>query len=109
MSGYHGTEGIISCFISEFHNVYWFEEADETLPLIRLEDGGKSGRGLDNGEYDILEDGSLVIKNITFSNNQQYEIKVIDTEDVTEIFINFSVSGKLVYVTLWNTLSVNSN
>ncbi|XP_071835939.1 uncharacterized protein [Apostichopus japonicus] len=73
--GYLGKEGIISCNIDQGMNVYWFNETDEYHhSFIRMEDGYITGSGYKSNEYDILQNGSLVIRNVQYKHQQSYQV-----------------------------------
>ncbi|XP_071837543.1 uncharacterized protein [Apostichopus japonicus] len=94
VSGFCGERVFLPCdFDSNFEGVYWFEESDDDEPLIRLESGYKAGRGYKSHEYDVLQNGSLVIKNTQFTNNQQYTVILLDSEFRDDEFtVDFSVT-----------------
>ncbi|XP_071837532.1 uncharacterized protein [Apostichopus japonicus] len=94
VSGSCGESVILPCdFDPNIKGVYWFDESDEIEPLIRLESGYKIGRGHESHEYDVLQNGSLVIKNTQFTNNQQYKVILLNSEFRDETFtVDFSVT-----------------
>ncbi|XP_071837528.1 uncharacterized protein [Apostichopus japonicus] len=94
VSGSCGESVLLPCdFDPNFEGVYWFDESDGEEPLIRLENGYKSGRGYQSHEYDVLQNGSLVIKNTQFTNNQQYKVILLNSEFRDETFtVDFSVT-----------------
>lgn len=98
VSGLYGEEGMISCYFRpNFQTIIWFDETSTRDPFIRLEHDTKSGRGYDSGKYDVLQNGSLVIKTIEFINEQQYiTVAVIfGSTNITEFSILFFVIGEL--------------
>ncbi|PIK46758.1 hypothetical protein BSL78_16356 [Apostichopus japonicus] len=94
VSGSCGESVSLPCdFDPSFEGVYWFEESDGEEPLIRLENGYKAGRGYESHEYDVLKNGSLVIKNTQFTNDQQYKVILLDSEFRDDTFtVDFSVT-----------------
>ncbi|XP_071835934.1 cell adhesion molecule CEACAM5-like isoform X5 [Apostichopus japonicus] len=94
VSGLYGEEGMISCYFRpNFHTIIWFDETSTRDPLIVLENNTKSGRSYDSGKYDVLQNGSLVIKTIDFINEQQYNTVAVKVEstNIIEFSILFSV------------------
>ncbi|PIK34724.1 hypothetical protein BSL78_28451 [Apostichopus japonicus] len=86
--GYYGKEAIIDCCFQSDYGVYLYVETDEET-FTRLENGVKSGRGYDSHEYDVLQNGSLVIKNV---HEQEYKVISLDSELRNQIFrVTFSV------------------
>ncbi|KAJ8037027.1 hypothetical protein HOLleu_17745 [Holothuria leucospilota] len=77
--GIIGQSHVIKCTIEiDSEGIYWFEQSNEREPVIRYEDETKIGRGYDNHEYDIENDGSLRINEVSKKHQMFYKIVVID-------------------------------
>ncbi|PIK35377.1 hypothetical protein BSL78_27798 [Apostichopus japonicus] len=93
--GYCGKKGIIKCnFEPGYEDVYWYDDTIEHTSIIRLENGIKSGKGYHSNEYDVSQNGSLVIKNVQLKHEQEYKVIRYDGEhQIMEYRITFSVIG----------------
>lgn len=60
--------------------VYWFDDRNENEPFLRVEDDCKCGRGFEDDNYDIFENGSLVIRH-AFDSERSYTAKILDIYD----------------------------
>ncbi|KAJ8030614.1 hypothetical protein HOLleu_27078 [Holothuria leucospilota] len=70
-----GGQGYIRCnFPDGFRSVYWFDNTSDRSPVIRFKtnSGVRSGPGFDSGDYDIHQNGSLVISNVTAWHEREY-------------------------------------
>ncbi|KAJ8037021.1 hypothetical protein HOLleu_17737 [Holothuria leucospilota] len=95
-NGELGSKAIIKWNIAnDFEGIYWFDNINEREPIVRYEAGVKSGR-LYQVEYDICDNGSLVIKNVTAKyHDTVFRLLVIDANyEVHEEEIQFSVIGR---------------
>lgn len=94
VNGYYGKEAILDCCFQSDYGVYWYKDTDEE-PFIRLESGVKSGRGYNSNEYDVSQNGSLVINNVQLKHEQEYKVIRYDGEhQIMEYRITFSVIGE---------------
>ncbi|XP_071853174.1 uncharacterized protein [Apostichopus japonicus] len=70
---HRGSDALINCYFPQSQRVYWY---DSTLrnarPIISLELGRKAGPGVSAGKYDITNNGGLLIRNTTFSDENTY-------------------------------------
>ncbi|XP_071835941.1 uncharacterized protein [Apostichopus japonicus] len=93
--GYLGKEGIISCNIDQgIDKVYWFNETDGyDYSFIRMEDGHISGSGYKSNEYNISQNGSLVIRNVQCKHQQSYQVtfQISVNESEVNLRVNFIV------------------
>ncbi|KAJ8030625.1 hypothetical protein HOLleu_27090 [Holothuria leucospilota] len=90
-----GGQGYIRCnFPYGFRSVYWFDNTSDRSPVIRFktDTGVRSGPGFDGGIYDIHQNGSLVILNVTAWHERVY--RAIVYTDVT--FDTFLVSLQVI-------------
>lgn len=72
------SRAIISCeYDSSFYTVRWyFNDSERSFLLI---DGGtKSGDGYESGDYDIAENGDMIIKRADANHDGKYKIIVLD-------------------------------
>ncbi|XP_071835942.1 uncharacterized protein [Apostichopus japonicus] len=95
--GYLGKEGIISCNIDQgIDNVYWYIGTDtDDDPFIRIECRYISGSGKESNEYDILQNGSVFIRNVQSKHEQLYQVtfQISVNEPEVNLRVNFIVRG----------------
>lgn len=81
-----GQQGNIICtFLEGFYGVAWYTEEGfyKKEPFLRFIDGEKAGDGYASGEYDVYENGSLIITNVTLQHDQKFiVIKFHSRDDV---------------------------
>lgn len=79
-----GRMGIINCsFTEHFYGVYWYNSLDSatTYPLLSFQESEKSGDGYISGQFDVLPNGSLVIKNVSFENDHMFRVILLKTKE----------------------------
>lgn len=61
------TQTIKCTFNDDFANILWynFSNVFDKKPLIALSKSGKSGIGLESGEYDVYQNGTLIINKVS--------------------------------------------
>lgn len=92
-SGTIGKQGIIRCQVKPgYLEVHWFEEPNYENFVIMLQ--GNKRLGYKRDEYDILQDGSLIMNNVSERNNMIYKVVVVYDHfcDLGE-FVTFDVIG----------------
>lgn len=82
-----GSRGLISCtFPTNLSEIYWYDDVSgrSDIPAIagyRLSNHEKSGQGVEGGDYDILPNGTLVIRNVTLRHEKQYKVLACTTRN----------------------------
>ncbi|PIK54521.1 hypothetical protein BSL78_08595 [Apostichopus japonicus] len=73
-------KAVITCkYDRNFHTVRWyFTETD--LSFLRIDGTRKSGTGYSSGEYDILDDGSMVINEVNLSHERSYTVSILHSD-----------------------------
>ncbi|XP_071853166.1 uncharacterized protein [Apostichopus japonicus] len=102
----HKSDALINCYFPQSQRVYWYDSTSRNArPIISLEGGRKAGPGVSAGKYDITNNGSLLIRNTSFSDEKIYRAIVIvsnthtlTTDQKVVIYANvdtavFSVDG----------------
>lgn len=72
-----GTSGVIECeFNEDFSTINWYYKLDitEGPPTISYTNEEKQGKGYKSGEFDIQEDGSLIINNVTIEHETTFTV-----------------------------------
>ncbi|PIK45551.1 putative NLR family CARD domain-containing protein 4 [Apostichopus japonicus] len=72
-----GTRGVVSCqFTDGFTSIHWYNSSDyiSDLPVVSYENTKKSGEGFESGEFDIQEDGSLVINRVAIKHETTFSV-----------------------------------
>ncbi|PIK54837.1 hypothetical protein BSL78_08266 [Apostichopus japonicus] len=103
---HHGSDALIKCYFPQPLKVYWYNSTSlNARPIISLEGGRKAGSGVSAGKYDITNNGGLLIRNTTFTDEQKYRAILIGpnthtftTDQKVVIYANvdtavFSVDG----------------
>lgn len=70
-----GQMGIIKCsFDAKFYSVFWYNSNDTVNdePILNFKEKVKSGRGYLSGEYDVADDGSLIINETTLQHERTF-------------------------------------
>ncbi|KAJ8042588.1 hypothetical protein HOLleu_09374 [Holothuria leucospilota] len=82
-----GTEGIVECsFPAEFKAIVWYDSSNiEQAQVTRLEKQQNgilkaSGDGYESGGYDILLNGSLIIRSVTIHHERSFKVLLVDKE-----------------------------
>lgn len=89
-----GMPGIIQCFFQEdLYAVSWFYfERKESILLYK--ESEKRGIGYTSGEFDIFENGSLVIKNVSVDHETTYLVSKFTS--VTHQPANYHITVKTI-------------
>lgn len=98
----YGQDGPLKCkFEEDTVGLYWYELINSTYELqIKLDavEGGDvaiSGPGYLEGNFDILDDGSLMIFNVTNYHTRNFKAVHVNTNYlVTEDFVELVTSSK---------------
>ncbi|XP_071853160.1 uncharacterized protein [Apostichopus japonicus] len=89
---HHGSDAHINCYFPQSQRVYWY---DSTLrnarSIISLEEGRKAGPGVSAGKYDITNNGGLLIRYTTFSDETTYRAILIGSNTHT-----FTIDQKVI-------------
>lgn len=78
-----GLAGIIQCSFDEtFYGVVWYtsDGYKNKESLIRFIDGDKEGDGYSSGDFDILSNGSLLIRNVSLQQDQTFYVLKFESE-----------------------------
>ncbi|PIK51573.1 hypothetical protein BSL78_11535 [Apostichopus japonicus] len=70
-----GEMGTIKCsFDAQFYSVFWYNSSDTVNdePILNFKETVKSGRGYLSGEYDVADDGSLIINETTLQHERTF-------------------------------------
>lgn len=87
-----GETGYVHCqFPSKFNAIYWYENATDgnIVPVLSYSHLVKTGSKYESGEYDILSNGSLVIKNVSIYHERTFKVMCIDEGDLSRSFVVF--------------------
>ncbi|KAJ8031883.1 hypothetical protein HOLleu_25234 [Holothuria leucospilota] len=86
-----GKLGIIGCSFHEgYFGIFWYNTTNyrEDLPILTYKESAKSGVGFLSGEYDVFENGSLVIKEVSLRHETSFTIAYLASrEEYTETSI----------------------
>ncbi|KAJ8051008.1 Protein NLRC5 [Holothuria leucospilota] len=89
-----GKTGIIDCSSQvHFSGVLWYDTRDYLLaePILHYRRSLKTGSGYDSGEYDILQNGSLVIQEVLLKHERTFTVAYLHSEEKEPIPINVKV------------------
>lgn len=94
-----GMTGVISCsFHKNFYGVLWFNSEKSNFklnnPVIKLLGNEKSGDGYESGSYDIYPNGSLIINDVWFTNDNTFT--VVKVNSLTEVSDQFNITVKTI-------------
>ncbi|XP_071850647.1 uncharacterized protein [Apostichopus japonicus] len=91
-----GETGLIHCnFLSDRNALYWRGDitSSSSSLLVSMVNDQKGGKGYESGEYDMLPNGSLVIKRVTILHEKTYEAIIIDkTDNSYNYYVNLTVT-----------------
>lgn len=82
------------CEFDAFHSLDWFygrEEANTGSPFIYSEESVVKGSGYVSGEFDVSLDGSLIIKNVSFSHDRTFTVKYYRATDLAVVITDVEV------------------
>ncbi|XP_071852934.1 uncharacterized protein [Apostichopus japonicus] len=79
-----GSKGLVSCDFGEFRVIGWLvgEDVDDRSPTILVEDSQTKGPGFESGEYDMFQNGSLIINKVTLQHEQMFTARIVRGSDV---------------------------
>lgn len=104
----YGKTGLINCeFEREFYAVYWYNSTNVAtdLPILTLDTSGKSGPGIVSREFDVHQNGSLVINEVTLEHDHTFTVIYVKTmASPIEVNVLVIVTSKLQI-----TSNLNSN
>ncbi|KAJ8051058.1 hypothetical protein HOLleu_04483 [Holothuria leucospilota] len=89
-----GKSGIISCSFQEgFFGVFWFNTTNyrSEEPILHFTQSSKTGVGYTSGEYDVLENGSLVIINVTFQHETSFTVAYFQSQRDAALYYDVKV------------------
>lgn len=94
-----GERGNITCLFQEdYFGVYWYDTQDLTQqPVLHKENGILGGDGYESGKFDLAQDGSLLIKNVTSEYERVFTVVILETrltENLKHETIEVKVFGK---------------
>lgn len=97
------TRGVVSCqFTDGFTSIHWYNSSDyiSDLPVVSYENTKKSGEGFETREFDIQEDGSLVINRVAIKHETTFSVLQFKAgEQVPNIYqINIHTKSKSMSV-----------
>ncbi|PIK47796.1 hypothetical protein BSL78_15339 [Apostichopus japonicus] len=71
-----GHERSMCQFTDGFTSIHWYNSSDyiSDLPVVSYENTKKSGEGFESGEFDILEDGSLVVNRVAIKHETTFSV-----------------------------------
>ncbi|XP_071852047.1 uncharacterized protein [Apostichopus japonicus] len=72
-----GQNGSINCdFGDQFYGVYWYNSSDyeNTEPILYFTNRQKSGLGYDTEEFNIFQNGSLIINNVSLQHEGDFTV-----------------------------------
>lgn len=91
-----GKKGFIYCkFAPNFNAVYWYDNATDlsAKPIMTYANFQKGGSGYARGEYDIFDNGTLIIPKVSIYHERIFKVICFTTDDVFTIFrISVTVS-----------------
>ncbi|PIK35065.1 hypothetical protein BSL78_28108 [Apostichopus japonicus] len=96
-----GQGATVSCtFPPDFRGVYWYDSPANSANLIirreRQENGEytTSGVGYTNGSYDVFQNGTLIIANVSSAHDRVFLVTLVDSG---RIFKNFEVNVVTIF------------
>lgn len=79
-----GSSSTVNCYFkATFISVHWYDSPNyfDFKPLISSHITSLEGPGYTSGEFDIQDDGSLVIKNVSLEHEKVFTVVVITSND----------------------------
>ncbi|KAJ8050847.1 NLR family CARD domain-containing protein 4 [Holothuria leucospilota] len=79
----YGKQGLLECDYRNYFSVIWYNSSDHINddPIFYYTQSVKSGPGYRSGEFDVEENGSLVIKNVSLQHEHNFTVIKLDTAD----------------------------
>lgn len=76
-------ETILCSFKEDFDSINWYFNLDVTdgPPTVSYENQIVRGEGVETGEFDIREDGSLIINNVSIKHETRFTVYEVETAD----------------------------
>ncbi|PIK52630.1 putative NLR family CARD domain-containing protein 4, partial [Apostichopus japonicus] len=75
-----GKSAILNCTFSKgFVGVFWYNSTntDDDAPILVFQDSEKSGKGYSSGEFDIDNNGSLIVNNVSSTHDGIFTVSQI--------------------------------
>lgn len=93
-----GGQGYIRCYFPDgYSSIYWYDDISESSHVVvtfRKAYGTKTGQGFHLGYYDVQQNGTLVIANVTTWHERMYRA-IVYTGVTHDIYvISLKVIGK---------------
>ncbi|KAJ8046173.1 hypothetical protein HOLleu_04767 [Holothuria leucospilota] len=93
-----GKTGVLECKYHNFFSVIWYNSTDyvNSEPLLYFKQFVKSGPGYVTGEFDVNQNGSLLIRNVSFQHEGNFTVIKLDSprDNVLPIYIRTIVVVK---------------
>ncbi|PIK39884.1 hypothetical protein BSL78_23276 [Apostichopus japonicus] len=88
-----GSKGLVSCDFGTFRVIGWLvgEHVDDRSPFIYVENSRIQGPGYENGEYDMFQNGSLIINKVSLQHEQMLTARIVKGLDVEHYTIEVKV------------------
>lgn len=88
-----GQKGTVVCgFYEGSFGTYWYDTEDTNRkPFFYLQEHVKSGEGFELGDFDVHENGSLIIKSVSLDHDRIFTVVNLRTKDSNPIEINIQV------------------
>lgn len=97
-----GKSGVVRCtFDGGYHSVYWYKNTNiiGQKPFIEDTPSGTAGPGYESGEFDINEDGSLIINEVFLEHEATFTVTTFHSaEDIPPtISVDVKTFGKSLF------------
>lgn len=93
-----GQKGTVECaFQVGSFGTYWYETEDTNQkPFFYLQGNVKSGEGFESGDFDVHDNGSLIIKSVSLDHDHIFTVVNLRNKESnpTEINIEVVVTGR---------------
>ncbi|XP_071852942.1 uncharacterized protein [Apostichopus japonicus] len=88
-----GSRGLVSCDFGTFRVIGWLigEDVDDRSPFIYVENSRIQGPGYESGEYDMFQNGSLIINKVALQHEQMFTARILRGSDVEHYTIEVKV------------------
>lgn len=89
-----GKVGLISCvFAPTTSQIFWYKNLNGNSSLLAsFGSPEKSGEGYTSEEYDVAENGSLIIRNVSLHHDGSYDVLSLDASDRTNTFTIYLIT-----------------
>lgn len=90
---------VIDCTLpDEYYGIYWYDKSDTATndAIVSYQDGNRDGLGYRSGKVNITSDGLLQIKLVTVEHEHEYEVLVINKDQIEseKFIVSVIVYGK---------------